>query len=91
MNRCETKIGYLNEMTKVWSGKGIKKTTERERYSSFRPFLLLADYLHQILKYFLETFQEFLCFVHAEAKRRQQAEHVRAAYAGEYMLLFQQS
>lgn len=25
MNCCKTKISYLNEMTKVWSGKGIKK------------------------------------------------------------------
>ena len=57
--------------------------------SHFRSFLLLADYLCQILKYFLEAFQEFLCFIHAEAQRRQQAKYIRTAYTGEYMLLFQ--
>ena len=67
----------------------LQKTTERERYSAFRSFLLLADYLCQILKYFLEAFQEFLCFIHAEAQRRQQAKYIRTAYTGEYMLLFQ--
>ena len=83
MQICSAKI--IAETDKFF----YKKRPREKGILSFRSFLLLADYLCQILKCFLEAFQEFLCFIHAEAQRRQQAKYIRTAYTGEYMLLFQ--
>ena len=55
--------------------------------SGGEPMLRLI--IRKLSKCFLKTFQEEVRFVHAETQGRQQAEYVRAADTGKYMLFFQ--